>query len=149
MKKLFCLITFLLSLFCYSQQDKISFTYDNAGNQIKREYCPSCPAKTNNIVKEVSEIVEQDLLKFYPEDEISYYPNPVKELLFLKWDVSDSKKVRAINIYSLNGQLIKAYNNLESKNEFVIQFQELPQNVYSINLSYTDGDNKSIKIIKE
>lgn len=147
MSKIFILFLFL-STFIANAQNKVSFDYDAAGNQILRRWCPSCHSKNENI-KDISDIQPSDLQKFSPNDVISYYPNPVKEQLYLKWELIDDIKVSSIKVFSLTGQLIKSYNHLEGKDSYVIQFNSLPQNIYSLVLVYTNGDEKVIKIVKE
>lgn len=74
---------FLLAFFCFyglvSSAQQIHFEYDVAGNQILRSWCSSCESRMNkNQEKDIAEINDSDLQKFFPEDIISYYPNPVK-----------------------------------------------------------------------
>lgn len=151
MKKIYLFSLILLGISIHAQNTpKITFEFDNAGNQIKRILCSDCSARTSgDLVKNFEEITEKDLLKFYPEDVISYYPNPVKEQLYLQWEINNDNKVSSIEVYALNGQLLKSFKNLQTKNNFVISFNDLPRNVYSINLVYTNGEHKPIKIIKK
>ncbi len=136
---------------CYSfgQQHKIRFEYDDAGNQILRKWCSNCPLRnTNSLLKENAKLDDSDMQKFYPEDVISYYPNPVKEELFLKWDLVNNNKVLNIVVFNLNGQVLKTINDDFSNNSLSISFLDYPVGVYFLNLNYADGDQKSIKIIK-
>lgn len=67
-------------------QNKILFEYDTAGNQIQRVLCINCEPGRGRIAqnkKEITELTSEDLIKTYPGDLISYYPNPVKEELYL------------------------------------------------------------------
>ena len=82
----------LVTIFCFSgllsNAQKIRFEYDEAGNQILRTWCTSCSSRiTNEPEKDFSKLEDSDLQKFFPQDVISYYPNPVKEELYLKWDI--------------------------------------------------------------
>ncbi len=91
----------LFILFGFSQftsaQDRIIFSYDNAGNQITRSLCLQCTTLKNSPKpKEIIALKEEDLQKFFPEDVISYYPNPVKEELYLKWELKDENLVNSI-----------------------------------------------------
>ncbi len=150
MKKLLLLSLLLVSITSISQINKISFQYDNAGNQIQRLWCSSCPARVSNEVpKEISKLKEEDLQKFFPEDVISYYPNPVKEELYLKWELINENKVTSIQVYALNGQIVKDISKLESTNNQTVIFQDYPKGIYLLQLNYTNGDEKTIKIIKE
>ncbi|MFV7235207.1 T9SS type A sorting domain-containing protein [Flavobacterium sp. ZB4R12] len=134
-------------------QDKIVFEYDNAGNQIKRYLCIDCPlgtGKTSNVLpKEIMALKEEDLQKFFPEDVISYYPNPVKEELYLKWELIAGNLVTSIQVYGLSGQLLKSYSGLEKNNAQNIPFQAYPSGTYAVVLFYSNGEQKSIKIIKQ
>jgi hypothetical protein len=148
--KNYLLLLFLgFSLFAKAQ-DKITFDYDNAGNQIKRELCLSCNKAGYKTAspKEVAALQEEDLEKFTPEDVISYYPNPVKEELYLKWELVIDKNVSSIYLYALNGQVLKTYNNLEKTNALNIPFFNYPTGTYLVVLVYNDGEQKTIKIVK-
>jgi hypothetical protein len=139
----------LVSLDGNSQIPKIHFDYDAAGNQITRLFCTSCAARNANSDKNVSDLDESDLQKFHPDDNFSYYPNPVKGELYLKWDNSSIIKLQAIKLYSLNGSLLNTFENqmnLDNKN---IQFEGYPNGFYFIELSYNNGEVKTIKIIKQ
>jgi hypothetical protein len=148
--KNYLLLLFLgFSLFVKAQ-DKITFDYDNAGNQIKRELCISCnkAGYKTTAPKEITAIVEEDLQKFTPDDVISYYPNPVKEELYLKWELVAGKTVGSIYLYALNGQVLKTYNNLDKANNLNIPFFNYPVGTYLVVLVYNDGVQKTIKIVK-
>lgn len=149
--KNYLLLLFLGFTFFAQAQDQIVFEYDNAGNQTKRFLCLSlnCTATSKiKAPKEITAIVEEDLQKFTTEDVISYYPNPVKEELYLKWELVIDKKVTSIYLYALTGQVLKTYNNLEKTNALNIPFFNYPTGTYLVVLVYNDGEQKTIKIIK-
>jgi hypothetical protein len=150
MKRLLFFIP-LITCFICSSQTKITFNYDAAGNQILRELCLSgCTAKpSKEIPKEIEAITDEDLQKFSPEDIISYYPNPVKEELYLKWELKDDNRVLSIVVYSLNGQILNTFSATEKLNTQNISFQNYPTGMYIVALIYTNGDQKTIKIIKQ
>lgn len=148
------ILLFLFTLFTISVNaqpgQRIKFDYDTAGNQTRRFVCLNCLARVaDSIPKEIAELKEEDLLKFSPNDVVSYYPNPVREELYLKWDLINDNKVSSIEVFSINGQQINAYPNLEKENTKNIPFQEYPQGTYLVLLSYTNGDQKSITILKK
>lgn len=151
MKLLF--LTFMLTAMSLSAQnpDRIRFYYDDAGNQIERSLCINCSTSktSDDIVKDTKDIENEDLIKFSENDVISYYPNPVKEELYLKWDLVNENTVSSIEIYSMNGQLIKSYKNLEKEVFKTISFQDFPIGTYSILLFYSNGEQKAITIIKQ
>ena len=135
-----------------AQQDKIIFDYDAAGNQINRKLCLSANCNgtgyKTTAPKEITALKDEDLEKFSPEDVISYYPNPVKEELYLKWELVADKVVSTIYLYALNGQVLKTYDNLEKANNLNIPFFNYPVGTYLVVLIYNDGEQKTIKIVK-
>jgi hypothetical protein len=150
MKK-YILLLFLGFSLLTKAQDKIVFEYDNAGNQTKRFLCLSLNCTTTSKTKapkEIAALKEEDLQKFSPEDFISYYPNPVKEELYLKWELVEGKAVSSLYLYALNGQTLKTYNNLEKTNALNIPFFNYPEGTYLVVLVYNDGEQKTIKIVK-
>lgn len=151
MKHIFFFFITFLSLNSYGQITRLHFYYDDAGNQITRTLnfnSQSTRTSENIIPKEITELKEEDLLKFSPEDVISYYPNPVREELYLKWDLTNENKVSSIEVFSINGQRINVFADLEKENTKNIPFQEYPQGTYLVLLNYTNGEQKSITILK-
>lgn len=147
-------LLFLFTLFTISVNaqpgQRIKFDYDTAGNQTRRIICLDCNARaTDSIPKKITELNEEDLLKFSPEDVISYYPNPVKEELYLQWELTDDKNVTIIEIFSINGKLVKSLNQLQNDKSIIIQFKDEPSGTYSIVLNYSNGEKEYITIIKK
>lgn len=152
MKQIFFFLITFLSINIYGQITRLHFYYDNAGNQITRILnfnSQSTRTSENIIPKEVTELKEEDLLKFSQEDVISYYPNPVREELYLKWELTNENKVSSISVLSINSQHIKTFSNLEKENTKNIPFQEYPLGTYLVVLNYTNGEQKSITILKQ
>lgn len=149
MKKYLLLLFLGLSLFSKAQ-DKIIFDYDLAGNQTLRELCLSCskPGYKTSIPKEIIALQEEDLQKFFPEDVISYYPNPVKEELYLKWELVADKTVTNIQLYDLYGRVLQNYGNLDKVSNLNIPFFNYPTGAYLVVLIYNSGEQKTIKIVK-
>lgn len=148
------LITFLLLvLYTVSNaQQKITFNYDAAGNQIVRNLCISgcsTAGKSAAEVKDIEAVTEDDLLKFSAEDVISYYPNPVKEQLYLKWEIINDNKVSSITVYGISGQVLRNFSNTENSDNQIISFEQYPRGVYLVALNYKNGEQKTIKIIKQ
>lgn len=152
MKKIITVILFGICVVSNAQQ-KLIFNYDTSGSQIVRELCLSGCNQTAKSIKDnaiaVEDLIEEDLLKFSSEDVLSYYPNPVKEELYLQWELKDNNYVTSIKIYSLTGQLLRIYSIGAQKNSQNIPFQEYSAGVYAVQLYYNTGDQKSIKIIKK
>lgn len=146
--KFFYLLLFICTGVLMNAQQRIRFEYDIAGNQIQRTWCITCSARVNDNTKEVSKLEESDLVKFFPEDIIKYYPNPVKEELYLRWELVNNNNVTSIDIYTLNGNLLKSFNQELSQNSLVVSFINYPVGVYLLKLNYNNGEQKSIKIVK-
>lgn len=144
------LLAFLL-FFCLSikAQTKLVFSYDNAGNQTNRTLCINCISKSAKAVKEIEAIVENDLEKFFPEDVISYYPNPVREDLYLQWQIAQDNYVTSVHVYAITGQVLRTFEINSNINNLNIAFQQYPSGIYLVVLSCKDGGEKSIKIIKQ
>jgi hypothetical protein len=140
---------FLLFSISSSFGQRIHFEYDAAGNQIERKLCLSCSAKTSSMPKQITELKQEDLKKFLPEDNFSYYPNPVKEELFLKWENLENNSITNIKLINLNGIVLKSFETLESKLEQNILFQDYAAGMYILQLTYSNGEEKTIKIIKQ
>ena len=151
MKSILLFLLTFISLTSLAQTDRVIFEYDSAGNQIVRRLCLGClqSRNSNEEIKEITDLEEKDLLKFSPSDVISYYPNPVKDELFLKWELINENKVSNIEVFSLSGQLIRSIKKLEKENSQILQFQYVPVGTYLVLLSYTNGEQKSITIIKK
>ena len=148
MNKLYTIL-FLLSFFGVNAQTKLTFGYDAAGNQINRVLCINCTLKSVKEVKEIEAVTEDDMLQFSEKDVISYYPNPVKEELYLQWQLIENNYVTSINLYSITGQILRTYHQSLQDNSLTIPFQNYPSGIYLVLLSYKDGGEKSIKIIKQ
>lgn len=149
MKMIFSLLLFATFTSSFAQQ-KIIFGYDAAGNQTSRTLClTGCTAKPGKEIKEIEAITEEDLEKFFSEDVISYYPNPVKEELYLKWELIDNNKVSSIAVYGINGQVLRTFSGTEILNTLNISFQQYAAGIYMVALNYSNGDQKTIKIIKQ
>lgn len=141
---MFKIITLFLFLQCclLQAQDKITFAYDNAGNQVLREICIGCDART--IAKPIKELKKEDLQQI---DQISYYPNPVSEELYINWELITDKKVQSIKLVSISGKILGTYS--PKTDNMVIGFQNLPQGIYLIHLIYNTSEEKVLKIIKK
>lgn len=149
MNKYLLILLFHFSILLSAQQ-KITFSYDAAGNQINRELCLNCTSKkVEEFPKEIEALAEDDLLKFSPQDVISYYPNPVKEELYLQWQLTPDNYVSSIHVYSVTGQILRTYQGNESINSLNIPFQSYPSGIYLVLLTYKNGGEKTIKIIKQ
>ncbi len=145
-------VIYLILIFSISNsfgQNRIRFTYDVVGNQTKRQVCFGCQSKTakDSDYKNAETITEKDLIQ---EDvNLSYYPNPVREELYVKWKIETEKTVKSIEVYSMTGQMLKSYDNLETSEISSIAFQSYPLGFYNLMILYSNGENKTLKIVKK
>lgn len=122
-------------------QKRIKFYYDDAGNQIKREICINCPSP-----KPSPTLSEND---FIVDEKISYYPNPVKEELFINWKNKENEIVNYLEIYNLNGQLLHNITDLKNTETTTVNFQSYPEGIYLININFENGTQQTLKIVKK
>ncbi|MCI9844632.1 T9SS type A sorting domain-containing protein [Flavobacterium pectinovorum] len=149
MKKYLLLAFLSFSFLGIAQTTKIKFSYDTAGNQTSRTLCINCPPETGKQVREIEALVEEDLEKMEGQDMISYYPNPVKEELYLKWELTNDNYVISIQVIAMNGQVVKTYQETKNRNTQNILFQSYPSGIYIVVLHYKSGEPKTFKIVKQ
>lgn len=145
MKKILVLLSIFYS-FSVNAQNRILFSYDGLGNQIRRVICLNC---TTSKIVSPSELTDADLIKSDVSDQISYYPNPVREELYVKWTLIDEKKVENISVYNMTGILLKQFNNLNADTLQAIPFSGYPEGMYEVVLIYNNGEKKALKILKK
>ena len=129
--------------YSYSQSNVLAFNYDTAGNQVKRQLiCVNCREAGD-------EGADSRKFENTPEfEDISFYPNPVEEVLSVKW-ITEYSFVDKIEIYSLSGQYLRQIGNLKDQNEITIDFSSFSQGIYNVILFYNDNSTKNLKIIKK
>ncbi|HEX9980165.1 MAG TPA: T9SS type A sorting domain-containing protein [Flavobacterium sp.] len=148
------LLLFLFALIGATAQcqtwDHIQFDYDLAGNQIKRYVIDIVAGKENpEVVKALDSLVEGDLLTSDIYADVKFYPNPVQEQLYVKWTNVKQVHVENISVFNLGGQ--KLYNfDIEGDTEStIVNFQPLPEGLFTLVLTYSDGNRKTLKIVKK
>lgn len=151
MKKilLFCFV-FSFTLMSSQTPTRIRFNYDDEGNQIERIICVGCNARTVKDSTITSEtITESDMEKDLLYHQISYYPNPVKEELYIKWVNDDKNYVLNIELFSQVGQSLQQYSYLKGKDTATVSFLNYPSGYYNVVLVYFNGERKTLKIMKK
>ena len=144
-------LLFAVLLFCIisnAQTTKLNFGYDGAGNQKTRTLCINCQS-TSKQAKDIAALTDQDLEKLSEQEAISFYPNPVKEELYLQWEFPNENYIASIQIFSITGQLLKQYITTNKTKNQNIPFQSYPSGMYAVLLKYNNGEEKTIKIIKQ
>ena len=137
----------IFSSICFRQPEgTVRFTYDVAGNQTSRFYILISNKLSN--AKTVDDIVDADLFKSDISDKIKYYPNPVKEDLYIQWINQEDKVVESITIYNSGGQQLLNFKVSESERNTTVNFQNYPSGFFSVELLYSNGERKNLKVIK-
>lgn len=146
MKKLF-LALLLMEGACYAQ-GSLSFEYDEAGNQILREMtCVNCntPSAGRHAMPGFADGQPDEII----DGQISYYPNPVLEQLHIEWTNDAKSSLKSINVYSISGQLVLSQMDVQDKDRTDLGFGDRAQGIYNIVLLYTNGEQKTIKVVKK
>lgn len=139
MKKILIIITLISQVIIYAQTQTFVFAYDFSGNQVERYINYS--GRYANTQTETNTTLQE-------YDEFKYYPNPVKEELYLEWTNAEGKSVQEIQLFDLQGKIMYQKN---TSNEMTtsIQFHSLAKGVYFLNIQYSNQTQKSIKILKD
>lgn len=150
MKKYYSfLILFNCSFIVAQNPDKIVFTFDDAGNQTLRELCINCANPNARYISNPKDLKKEDLVTSEVSNLISYYPNPVREELYLSWELANNNAINSIQIYNLNGSLLRTFQGLETQNIVTIPFIDYPTGNYLVLLVYSNGEQKTIEIVKK
>lgn len=134
-------ITLLLCAGSYiGAQNKIRYTYDNAGNRTKKEIVLTSTRST---------LSEEDEQKPYVEEmqnhEIKIYPNPTKGVLNIK--ILGPNEIHGqISIYNIVGKLIEKVEMTSNEQSFDLSTN--PKGIYIMQIMINDKVS-SWKIIKE
>lgn len=128
--------------------NSIQLTYDTAGNQVLRNFIylaarPSDPSSLHQQLSTAEMFAQSD------EEDVLYYPNPVKQELTIKWMEKGNADMETIEVYDLNGRIIKTLSNQNQVDTALINFDSYPVGIYTIQLLYTGGVVKTLKIVKQ
>lgn len=123
----------------------IKFSYDDAGNQIKREMIylarHTKPQENNSGQKKWTKSDEYD--------GISYFPNPVKSELSVQWKEELGEDLKEMELYDLSGRMVHKIKNLSQADQTMVDFNQYPSGIYTLSLIYAGGAAKTLKIVKE
>lgn len=118
------------------------FNYDAAGNQItvyvEISFTPA--SKMNS----TSTLQNNPIYK-----DVKYYPNPVNNELYMEWETIDNNVLNNISVFNVQGVLIKEYKDLNTINSYTLSFQDYSQGIYLVEFYYSNGEQKTFKIIKQ
>lgn len=124
----------------------IKFSYDDSGNQTRRDmiYLASRQSKPKN--DDGNNSKKWTLSEYH---NVSYYPNPVRSELYLKWIDEQGEDMTSIEIYDLSGRFVKIYEEMSAKEEIAINFDQYPQGIFTVILNYSGGETRTLKIVKQ
>ncbi|OIQ18100.1 MAG: hypothetical protein BM557_07745 [Flavobacterium sp. MedPE-SWcel] len=128
------------------------FDYDESGNQIKRDLiCVNCDDPLRPAPEQIGEEDKESigLTQSDKYEQLSYYPNPVLEQLYIKWVNSKELYVVAVEVYTLKGQKVVSFQDLAGVNNYKVNFENLAQGVYVVMLIYNNESIKDLKVIKK
>lgn len=156
MKKilLFLFASFLaIPLFSQQALDRYYF-YDNAGNRILRSVIQMPEGKNaessdTNSEESFTQHQEIDSLRFVDQMGdilLNAYPNPVTKILHVTIGNYDEFKEGAMQLYNINGQLLRSFAVNSSHTE--IDLSSYASGIYVLRLNL-NGHRKEWKIIKE
>jgi hypothetical protein len=153
MKKNLLLIIFTFLSITHITAQELSFEYDNAGNQIKRQWvCINCPPpyttfNSNGIPKITG--LEDDLNNREINKGLSVYPNPLKEILNISWYSNDEEYVKSLEVLSLTGVKLYFSTFKKEQNNTSISFFEIAAGTYLLKVNYSTNRQEIVKIIKQ
>ncbi len=146
----------LLGLLCLvglnSQAQKVTFSYDAAGNQQSRTYiCINCTPATAS-KPDVTEIVltstkKEDAKTF--KRKIIASPNPLIETLNLDWETEEGISVKNVKVFTVQGNRVHEVNPSVNDRSTSMKFQHLPVGTYILDITFSDKRKETIKVIKQ
>lgn len=155
-KHLFLFFMFAISL-GYAQEYTISFSYDDAGNQVIRDrVCLNCREFSKNetvidttaVIVKTSKDLEDDDSLFNEDSKIMAYPNPVTDILQVEW-IPSEKKVDQILLFSIDNQKLFHTQVNHKLTRLDLDFSRYPTGNYIILVLYTGNTKQSFKVIKK
>ena len=121
-----------LGTYCAVAQSQITFSYDAAGNQVMRQYCPSPTACAS------SQRTAQEASPAEPEDSFTIYPNPTQGLLYLSWKETMGQKLQTVTLLDLSGRSVSIPFQQQGSSA-QLQLAQWPSGLYFIQFGFEDN----------
>ncbi len=135
---------------------KLTFSYDASGNQTERRWiCINCP-NTASLATAAKMAGQSGKINSANGEEtpiliakkLETAPNPLTELLKVRWDTPDKIYLRKIEIYNMGGQRVFSGEYQPAQQETQISFREFPPGTYIFIGYYSDSSKETLKVIK-
>lgn len=144
MKTVLLIIT-LFSLLNSYAQSRLVFTYDVAGNQIKRELIGRTAKSLEESIANEDVLNDSKLI----EEAIKVYPNPTEGILKFKWENHEiSNLIEKITVSQLSGITWEVPVQDLSNHSFTIDLTSYANGIYIVNFVLTNEELVTKKIIK-
>jgi Secretion system C-terminal sorting domain len=124
----------------------VKFTYDDLGNQIRRHFIY---LSARHKLPDDNEEFDTRILKNDIYEDISYYPNPVRSELFVAWKNKKDESVQQLEVYDMNGRILRTYPNQLLNENAIIDFESYPSGLYELLIIYDNNEKKVLKIVKQ
>ena len=130
MKKvlIFTLTLWSFTTFCQTGLPEIFFTYDEAGNRIRRvKEVPSNPMKWGGSEGEQKEEI-QGSKEISKQNYFSVTPNPSTG----NFTITTSESTNNISVVDINGRVILDQNNFTNSNRHPVDISSFPRGIYLV-----------------
>jgi hypothetical protein len=142
-KLLFCLLlSCSITTTLYSEEPRLFYDYDNAGNRISRLYS-NIPPPEKSKSEEASTIADSEILS---ERVIKIYPNPTQGMLTVEIANFTNDLQAEFLLTDMSGKLINRQKVTSGYQTFNLSNQ--PAGIYLLRIQI-NGENTTWKIIKE
>lgn len=142
----------LLGVTSYAQRgtqvSQLLFKFDQAGNQIQREYCESnCHLKKKEAAEEAINTESNTPIARLFDESVIMYPNPTTGILNLKWDSDLRGVVHKIQLFNYQGRLLRELAVADLQNT-QLNLTTYPTGAYLAKFVFTDASIHTRQIIK-
>ncbi|WP_176328533.1 MULTISPECIES: T9SS type A sorting domain-containing protein [Arenibacter] len=95
-------------------------------------------------VDSIDELGLTDILDF----EMTAYPNPVTEILFVEWFPNERLKPKEIQVFTVDGRLMNTIPINTVRGEQPVYFNDSPPGLYLLKVLFENGERQTIRIVK-
>lgn len=151
-KRLHQLAIMLILCICWTTNaQNLEFTYDNSGNQVKRELVLSINSMSTNNYEETEQEEDTMLPKSNSLNDnatsIEIFPNPVVDILNVNWNYD--LQIVEIMLFDNTGKLLQLKKVYEGTTREAFNLSSYTTGIYYIRVFDTSQQSKSYKIIKK